>query len=161
MAWLYAGLMNRSPRRSRTDHLWILAAALTALVGSFVLQPSGTGNLCLHAPVLNVKVILPDTCFSRRVLGVSCPGCGLTRSFVAMARGDFAGSFSYNPMGPVLFIICLAQVPYRIIQYAGLWRERATWLRTERLLAAVIWIVAVGLIMCWLAKIVYLGRILW
>lgn len=146
--------MNRSICHSRTDHLWILAAALAALTGAFLLQPTGAGKLSFHFPVLDVEIILPDTCFSRTVLGVSCPGCGLTRSFVAMARGDLEGSFRWNLMGPVLFIVCLFQVPYRIIEYVGLWQERLTWLRIERLLGAFVWIVPTGLIVCWLVRAV-------
>ena len=153
--------MNRSTYQSRTDHLWILAAALAALAGAFVLQPTGAGALSFHFPVLEVEIILPDTCFSRTVLGVSCPGCGLTRSFVAMARGDFEGSFRWNPMGPVLFFVCLFQVPYRIIEYVGLWQERNTWLRIKRLLGTSVWIVLAGLIVCWLVRAVSLGRALW
>jgi hypothetical protein len=42
-------------------------------------------------------------CGFRAVLGAPCPGCGMTRSILALARGDAAGSLRWHPLGiPVL-----------------------------------------------------------
>ncbi|HUF16821.1 MAG TPA: DUF2752 domain-containing protein [Thermoanaerobaculia bacterium] len=41
-------------------------------------------------------------CVSVVVFGQECPGCGLTRSFVAMGSGNFAAARAFNPLGPVL-----------------------------------------------------------
>jgi len=40
-------------------------------------------------------------CFSRRFLHFSCPGCGLTRSFGALADFRVNAAFVYHPLGPV------------------------------------------------------------
>lgn len=32
-----------------------------------------------------------------------CPGCGLTRSFCAMAKGEFIDAFSFHLLGPLMF----------------------------------------------------------
>lgn len=34
----------------------------------------------------------------RIMLGLPCPGCGLTRSLTLLLQGDFSGSFTMNPM---------------------------------------------------------------
>lgn len=34
--------------------------------------------------------------------GVDCPGCGMTRAFLALARGDISQSFKYHPLGLVV-----------------------------------------------------------
>lgn len=31
------------------------------------------------------------------VFGIDCPGCGMTRAFFALMRGDLATSLAYNP----------------------------------------------------------------
>jgi len=46
-------------------------------------------------------------CFFRSVTGWDCPGCGLTRAFIAFFHGDFTGAIRLNGMAPV-FILWLA-----------------------------------------------------
>jgi Protein of unknown function (DUF2752) len=41
-------------------------------------------------------------CPSRRLLGLPCPGCGMTRAFAALLRGDLAGALILQPWAPVL-----------------------------------------------------------
>ena len=45
----------------------------------------------------------PLICPFHWLTGLPCPGCGLTRSFVAIARGDWPGAIDYHPFGPLLF----------------------------------------------------------
>lgn len=44
-----------------------------------------------------------DLCWSRVLLGQECPGCGLTRSFIAVASGQLGHALAYNRLGPILF----------------------------------------------------------
>lgn len=46
----------------------------------------------------------PETsfCFSRRVLGLPCPGCGLTRAFAHLAKGEWPAALAAHPLAPVL-----------------------------------------------------------
>lgn len=37
-------------------------------------------------------------CVSIRLLGIPCPGCGMTRAMAAALRLDFAAAFGYHPM---------------------------------------------------------------
>jgi hypothetical protein len=41
-------------------------------------------------------------CFSRRVLGIPCPGCGLTRAFAHLAKGEWAAALAAHPLAPLL-----------------------------------------------------------
>lgn len=40
--------------------------------------------------------------------GVPSPLTGMTRSFVATARGDLVGAFYLHPLGPLCFAACIA-----------------------------------------------------
>jgi hypothetical protein len=40
-------------------------------------------------------------CPLRQVTGLPCPGCGLTRSCLAMVRGDWLEMWRQHPFGPV------------------------------------------------------------
>ncbi|MEO2035387.1 MAG: DUF2752 domain-containing protein [Planctomycetaceae bacterium] len=55
----------------------------------------------------------PETCLSRGLWGVSCPGCGITRSFVYLAQGSLAKSIAVNRVGWLLAIATIVQIPYR------------------------------------------------
>lgn len=47
----------------------------------------------------------PAVCAVRTTTGVSCPGCGLTRSFVATADGDLERAFQLHAFGPPLMML--------------------------------------------------------
>jgi hypothetical protein len=49
---------------------------------------------------------LPIRCLFQATFGIPGPGCGLTRSWLALLRGDWQQSFSYHLFGPMLFGIC-------------------------------------------------------
>lgn len=50
---------------------------------------------------------LPYECPFQKFLHISCPGCGLTRSFVAILHFDLFSSLRYNLLGIPLFLLCL------------------------------------------------------
>jgi hypothetical protein len=41
-------------------------------------------------------------CLFRRLTGVPCPGCGLTRSWAHLAKGEWSASLRAHPLGPLL-----------------------------------------------------------
>ena len=47
---------------------------------------------------------LPVVCVSRLLLGVSCPGCGMTRSVLMTLGGDLRGALAANVGGPLLVL---------------------------------------------------------
>ncbi|HVW38985.1 MAG TPA: DUF2752 domain-containing protein [Pirellulales bacterium] len=57
---------------------------------------------------------LPHSCYSRVVFGVPCPGCGLTRSFVYLARGNWQAARQEHRLGWLLAGIVALQFPYRL-----------------------------------------------
>jgi hypothetical protein len=61
---------------------------------------------------------LPPTCMSREWFGVRCPGCGLTRSFVHLAHGDWSAAWRSHRLGWLLMAALLLQFPYRIVAMA-------------------------------------------
>jgi len=78
LPWLLAGLGLAA------------AAALLPAVLEIVLQAGTAGD---------PRLVL---CPSRRLLGLPCPGCGMTRALAALLRGDLAGAFALHPWAPAL-----------------------------------------------------------
>lgn len=93
-------------RRERNAQLGFLVGALLVLLAAALLQPVPSGQALTLG-----GVPLPPTCASMR-LGLPCPGCGLTRSFVLGVRLDPA-AFRMHRLGPLLLLVVVAQVPYR------------------------------------------------
>jgi len=86
--------------------------AVAVLVVAFCLQVLPDGNRVSLRNASDAK--LPPVCFSRTYLGIKCPGCGLTRSFVHLAHGDVYSSLGAHRLGWLVFALTLAQIPYRL-----------------------------------------------
>jgi hypothetical protein len=52
-------------------------------------------------------------CLSQQILAVECPGCGLTRSTVAMGRWDLRGAVALNWLAPAIFILASVHLVLR------------------------------------------------
>lgn len=62
--------------------------------------------------LLHVWVPDPDParafCFSRRFLHIPCPGCGLTRAFAHLAKGEWSAALAAHPLAPLFAVEALA-----------------------------------------------------
>lgn len=56
---------------------------------------------------------LPPMCTYKALFGFECLGCGLTRSFTFMGHFAWADAWGMNRLGPALWLIVAAQIPYR------------------------------------------------
>lgn len=90
--------MATTPRKPPAHLLLALLAPLSILalliLGAF-LEPAGAGS------GTHTQLGLPP-CLSMEVLGVPCPGCGVTTSAALAARGELSASFHTQPLGLVL-----------------------------------------------------------
>ncbi len=100
----------------RRRHWEMLAVGVVVLTLACCLRLNGNGNV--EAP-LGEGLKLPPLCMSRAWFGVECPGCGLTRSFVALAEGDIARSLSFHRVGWLMALAVAVQVPYRLYELSG------------------------------------------
>jgi len=114
---------------------------------AFVLVPFGL----THLPTA-LRDYIPGTGIIKRVLGIECPACGITRSYLSFVRGDMADAIRLHPGGPVVAILALLLAFY----FAGavIWEKRAIrdWkieLVAYRLCGMVL---LVALCLGWLAK---------
>lgn len=58
-----------------------------------------TGLLVAAAIVAIVSLLGHGMCPSRELLGIPCPGCGLTRSILLIIQGRWAESWQLQPFG--------------------------------------------------------------
>ncbi|MGV3485723.1 MAG: DUF2752 domain-containing protein [Planctomycetaceae bacterium] len=79
-------------------------------------------SLTIEAPRTVVLPIwdypLPELCHFRQFLGIDCPGCGMTRSFILASRFRIVDAWYMNPAGTMLFLSLIVSVPIRLFQWA-------------------------------------------
>lgn len=51
-----------------------------------------------------VVFVFDIDCVFKSVFGIPCPGCGLTRGFRSLFRGDIVSAFSYNILTIPIFL---------------------------------------------------------
>lgn len=52
----------------------------------------------LAAGLLALWLVLEPGCLFRRFTGLPCPGCGMSRAWLAVLRGDIAVALAYHPL---------------------------------------------------------------
>lgn len=92
---------------------------------------------------------LPHVCLVQAVGGIPCPGCGITRSILAMLSGDPSRAWHMNPVGPLLCLAVVSQVPLRLLALTGVLNSRRAMAASHGLTA----IILTALILNWLSHV--------
>jgi hypothetical protein len=87
--------------------------------------------------------------------GLPSPLSGMTRSFVALASGDPGAAFRWHPLGPIVFIACVAAV----VVGAASWHRghRAEVLRQALAKRWLWWGVAAAFVGAWIRQVIWFG----
>lgn len=83
---------------ARNRNIAVVAIAVVCLLGALIVGPMGDE----HTQVFGIKV--PSTCSFKAAMGLPCPGCGMTRSWVWLARGQPSLAMNYNIGGATLLL---------------------------------------------------------
>lgn len=88
-------------------HVIVVMICLIILAGALTFTPVKSGLELMRIPV-------PHSCLFYNLIGIPCPGCGLTRSLVSAVHGDLAGSFSHHRLGMIVLAYVLLQLTCRL-----------------------------------------------
>jgi hypothetical protein len=78
------------------------------LIGAVPLRALAWGLTGVAALAAGVALARADVdggvtiCMLRRLFDLPCPGCGMTRAFAALARGDLATALAFHPWAPAV-----------------------------------------------------------
>jgi hypothetical protein len=92
-------------------HRDILGLAVLVLVLSFLLRVLPDERVAFRGLS---RYPLPHACATRTWFGMDCPACGLTRSMIHLARGDWSAATRTHRLGPLFAAAILVQIPYRL-----------------------------------------------
>lgn len=87
-------------------HLLVLALCVGLLGVAVLLAPVAPGG---GERITVAGVTVPEVCALERTIGLPCPGCGLTRSWVSAVHGDLRASLAHHPLGWLVLLYALAQ----------------------------------------------------
>jgi hypothetical protein len=100
-------------RKPSTGIHWLILTLSTCVIAaSFFFRVQDEQGVVM--PWVNQP--FPGICTFRRIVGINCPGCGMTRSFISIAHGQWARAWDFNPVGFLFFPVVAFQIPYRILQ---------------------------------------------
>lgn len=57
--------------------------------------------------IIGISVYFLYKCPFDFLFGVSCPGCGMTRSLICLLHFDFSGAFYYHPLFPLVVLLSI------------------------------------------------------
>ncbi len=112
------------PRLSWRPHAIVLAVASLVVLLSFLLQVRPDGRVHFRFAPENP---LPHLCASRMLFDAECAGCGLTRSFIHLAEGEWLKSWNIHRAGWLIALLVAVQVPYRTLQLIRIRRGQDPW----------------------------------
>lgn len=112
--------MSRGMSKLNESHRILAAMAGITLATALIL---GALSHHGHAPLSHQSL-----CASVILFGKQCPGCGLTRSFVAIGGGEVAKASVLNPLGPILFALFAAYLIVQLAKLAGMPAVASRWI---------------------------------
>lgn len=92
------------------------------ILASFVLKADDQTGIFIPGSTQS----MPPLCSSRLIFGMDCPGCGLTRAFIAISDGRFARAWELNRASFLVYAFVLAQIPWHTMQALKICRGRPT-----------------------------------
>jgi len=93
-------------------HGLLALVSIGVIVMAATMRSEGPSDVFLPG----MKVALPELCLTKSILKIPCPGCGMTRSFIAIAHGQWRRAWDFNPVSFLMFAFIAGQVPWRLWQ---------------------------------------------
>jgi hypothetical protein len=134
---------QQSTSRYRYHLSIFVVSALILAAAAFLNIPESGG---VEAPFFGT---LPGICTWKRFFGLDCPGCGLTRCFVALAHGHIRQAWHFNPAGLLLFALLLYQLPFRAVQIWRISKGRCDYRHSNWVLTVAAWLIIAALLIQW------------
>lgn len=106
--------------------MW-LGVPVIILVLTGLLEPGQNRQVLL--PWLPTPI--PETCGTYALFGLNCPGCGLTRAFLQISRGNWYTAWHLNPISLPLYAYVAMQIPLAAMRWIPDAPDR-TWFKILR-----------------------------
>ena len=117
----------------------VLLLAVTAIALSFMMTVKDDREVCL--PFTTDPI--PEMCGIRGMLGVDCPGCGMSRAFISISNLEIDKGLAFNSASLVVYLFVVAQIPWHATQiFTTLYRGGPidTWWTLFAPISVILWL---------------------
>ena len=90
----------------------VLLAATIVISISFVMTIKNDQEV--YTPFTNGP--MPDVCGIRSMLGVDCPGCGMSRAFISISNLEINKALAFNSASLIVYLFVAIQIPWHATQ---------------------------------------------
>ncbi|MEL7497394.1 MAG: DUF2752 domain-containing protein [Planctomycetota bacterium] len=135
----------KTVRQHLTVHVTFLVMAVVVITMSFLMRSEGPNNVFLPGSI----VPMPESCYSKRLMGIDCPGCGLTRAFISISHGEFSRAWRFNSASFIVYLFCLVQIPWNTMQIYLLWTRKRALELNYVFYAPILMVIVLGLHWLW------------
>lgn len=80
----------------------------------------------IYALIMNIFKL--ESCPIKLLIGLPCPGCGMTRAILCLLKLDFKGSFRYNALWLILLFIVVVAILKKYGIFKKLYYSRVFWM---------------------------------
>ena len=101
------GLLGDGGRRLLVYHGLVAAFCVVVVFLSVAMRSTGDQHVFLPG----MSIPLPELCMTKTVLGIPCPGCGMTRGFISIAHGQWTRAWAFNPVSFLVFALVVGADP--------------------------------------------------
>ena len=104
----------------------VLSASSFAILMSFALTVGPDEKV--YFPLFEQP--LRETCSSRILFGMDCPGCGMSRAFISISDGSIKRALQFNSASLIVYLFVAAQIPWHAFQIYRTFQPRGpidTW----------------------------------
>jgi hypothetical protein len=114
-------------------------------------------NYCISALLVILSLpyvhLLPHVCLVRWLIGIRCPGCGITTALTAIFKLDFDGALKANCAAPVIALLLIFQVLVRPIALCSPSVRINT--AIDKFSRSISFCASASLLLAWVAKLVH------
>lgn len=79
----------------------------------------------IYALIMNIFKL--ESCSIKLLIGLPCPGCGMTRAILCLLKLDIKGSFRYNALWLILLFIVVVAILKKYGIFKKLYYSRVFW----------------------------------
>jgi len=124
-----------------------------------MLAHRATSAIIFGAAVVHTGLVmtgLPSwTCPFRELLGIPCPGCGLSRAIAALLHGDWQTSFTFHLFAP-FFLLALVLMAWVTFLPGAQRQWLAAHVEVIERRSGIVGILLIGLVVYWLMRLIFL-----